>query len=204
MTSFSSSKYLIFPFLILLQGCASDLFPGGRSQAPQETINELITMDASLGPLVTLDGVLPDDIGANLNDEWAGFVNAGSLAITIVPNDFVEQNIDSGTFLYAFSQRVGEDFELLVNPRFSTPSEPLERVFFELYSSIPDPDEELLKDISDFYLDSNIFIVPSNATHLELRYETTGDSDPSLVRRWELADFYGYNRYIKPLINASQ
>jgi len=71
----SKFKYLLPVTLLLglLQGCADDLFVGGRLEAPQETISELMVLGASLGPVSTVDGVLPDDIGASVNDEQPGF-----------------------------------------------------------------------------------------------------------------------------------
>lgn len=190
--------------LLVLQGCASDLFPGGRQTTPEETTSELIVMGASLGPLRQYGSSLPDDIGATVDSERPGFVRSGELAITIVPNEFVQQNIDSGTFLYAFSRHIGEDFELLTNPRFSTPEEPIERINVELFNNTSLQSSESLTDIADFFLDSNVFFVPFNATHLELRYTANENSDPISVERWELSRFYGYNRYLKPIIDASQ
>jgi len=146
----SKFKYLLPVTLLLglLQGCADDLFIGGRLEAPQETISELMVLGASLGPTFTVDGVLPDDIGASIDSDRPRFVYAGDLRITIDPNQFAEQNIDTQAFRYAFSRQVGEDFEVLVNPRFST-GEPLERMFIELYNSFPDEDSPLA-NIAEF------------------------------------------------------
>lgn len=201
-------KYLLSALLLLnvhlLQGCAADLFPGYQP-IPQEIRNELSILGASLNPLSRETSPLPDDIGASVRGVDPGFVYAGGLEIIISRYESTQQNNDSGTFLYAFSQQIGDEFELLTNPKFSTPGEPYDTVFIELVKSTylleQEPD---LTGIADFILDSNTFFVPFNATHLELRYADSEISDPISVERWELTSFYGYNRYLKPLIDASQ
>jgi len=74
-------------------------------------------------------------------------------------------------------------------------------MFFEFLNFFPNDDSTLAK-IADFFLDSNTFFVPLSATHLELRAATSGDSDPLLVQRWELNNFFGYNRYLRPIVES--
>ena len=191
--------------LFLLQGCTSDLFQGNQP-IPEETVSELVVHGASLGLTDPRANPLPDDVGASIDDFYTpSALYAGSLSILIMPNEFVENNIDSGVFFFGFSKVIGNDeFEFLLNPKFSDNGVP-SKVFVELFkSSGLLPGLEVLADTADFMLDHSPFILPLDATHLELGYRANEalDSAPVAIERWDLTNFYGYTRYMQPLIDS--
>lgn len=188
----------------LLTGCVSDvtdLFPGNQP-IPTETVSELMVRGASLGSVSPRHTPLPDDIGASRVTDNPDMIDAGSLSITILPNDFVNGNLDTGHFVYAFSRSLGDDvYELLLNQRFSIDGVPV-KTFLELYVGELYRGMESLSETVDYVLVDSPFFLPLTATHLELHFvsDNTQDADPVFVERWELSGFYGYDRYLAPLI----
>ena len=75
----------------MLQGCESDLFPGGQP-IPQETIDELLILNASLGSTAPGANLESESIGASVYEGTPDFESAGKLSITIVPNEFAVLN----------------------------------------------------------------------------------------------------------------
>lgn len=189
---------------VLLNGCVLDLFPGGRLTIPQETTDELLIRGASIGLLWQEGDSLPDDVGVRLHSERPEYIDAGGLQIFFSFNEFEQQNTEPRRFFYAFSQQVGDDFELLTNPMFGIAGEPLERIYNDLLFNQSLLESESLAGTSDLFLDANSFFMPINATHVELSYASSEHTDQIIIERWALDIFYGYNRYLKPFIDTNQ
>lgn len=193
----------------MLVGCINNLvdhFPGHKP-IPSETVTELALRGASLGSTSRQHNPLPDDIGAAIYPESPQMVYSGNLGVLILPNDFVNANRNSGRFYYAFSKYLGNDvYELLLNQRFAVDNVPI-RTFIELY--VVDGllvGMESLSEIADFYLNDSPFILPVDASHLELHFlsDDNPDADPIFVDRWELTGFYGYDLYLAPLVAIAE
>jgi len=188
----------------VLSGCVSDitdLFPGNQP-IPSETVSELMVRGASLGSISPRHTPLPYDIGATRLTDNPDMISGGELSITILPNDFVNANSNNGYFLYAFSRSLGSDvYELLLNQRFAVDGVPV-KTFLDLYEGELYRGMESLSEIADYVLGDSTFFLPVNATHLELYFlpDSESDADPVFVERWDLSGFYGYDRYLAPLI----
>lgn len=79
----------------MLSGCPSDvlnLIPGNQ-RIPSETANELIVRGASIGSVSPRHTPLPDDIAASRSTDNPDMIYAGSLSITILPNDTIKNNV---------------------------------------------------------------------------------------------------------------
>lgn len=192
-------RILTMLIAISMHGCAADLFTGNQP-IPPETVNELLTMSASIGSINPRHRPLPEDIDAQLESDQLN-VYGGDLALSILPTEFVLENINSGDFYYAFSKNIGDDvFELLPNRR--EPFIPINETDVSLSGPLELlPGMEVLSDIADFYLEDSVVFVPIEATHLELRFLANGEADnPITIERWGLEVFYGYRMYIQPLI----
>jgi len=191
--------------MLVIQGCVSDLFLGNEP-IPIETVNELVVHGASLGLTDPRAKPLPANVGSSIDDFYVPqALDAGDLSILIMPNEFVKANFEQGTFYFGFSKKIGdEQYELLLNPKFSDNGVPT-KVFVELYRLSPLlPGLEVLSETADFMLNHSPFVFPLDATHLELGYlaNTSLEAEPVSVERWDLVNFYGYLRYLKPLLNS--
>lgn len=193
----------------VLVGCINDLvglFPGNQP-IPSETVAELAVRGASLGSTNSRHDPLPDDIGASVWPVNPRMLYSGELTILILPDDSLKANRNGERFFYAFSKHVGDDvYELLLNQRYAVDDVPV-TTFVELFvSDVLPSGTESLSGIADFHLEDSPFFLPMDATHMELYFlpEESPDDHPVFVKRWTLTGFYGYDRYLQPLIVGSE
>ena len=192
----------IIATVVALAGCGlTDPFPG-NDPLPDEVLMELTVQQASLTPYV---GPLPDTVNAERSESDPTTIFAGDIELVFLPLAGDLRPGAEGDYFYAFSRESGLDgeFDLFTTPRYNSAGDP-DVVFVPLFRGAPRSGMEAIPDVAEQYLADSPIFVPDAATHIELRFLPTSNSDYALVTRWPLTSFIGWKRYIEPLLSRDR
>lgn len=185
--------------VITLTGCVSDLvdmFPGPQP-LPDESIAELIAQKSSF---MVSTSTYPESVNARFNDQSILSIEAGDMSLIFLLPEADIRPRSEGVYFYSFSKESDGDFEVLRNLKFSEGGT-LDTFYIEMYRTPVITNMNDIPDIAEEYLNESPVFIPINATHAELRFLPMTSNEYELELRVPLENYYGWQRYISPLIN---
>lgn len=184
---------------IALTGCVSDLvdmFPGPQP-LPDESIAELIAQKSSF---TVSTSTYPESVNASFSDQSILSIEAGDLSLIFLLLEAEVKSRSEGVYFYSFSKESDGGFEVLRNLKFSEGGT-IDTFYIEMYRTPVITNMSDIPDIAEEYLHESPVMIPIDATHAELRFLPMTSNEYELELRIPLENYYGWQRYISPLIN---